>query len=725
MKRLTRYILMPILFLLIVSAANAQRYSLYYTRTLYDGIQNPHHKSMDSCRSWATNFFIFPSLGVDMNLTGEANDFVKSFLASENLSELSLANGGKNSLNMKMNYNIFMLKVRLSRKREAEMSIYSQLKMEAGFNINNGIFNFFTQGNYPYRGKSIDGFLDLGGLANTYIETGVGFRRQIYKNLSGGFKVGYLVGLANVSLDIKDTKFVTSAQGDTIDITVNGEINTSVNPNSVDTIGNLVSDVMNNKGFAFSGGLQLDVTKKLTLSASILDLGGITWNSNSQTYRLGKTVRFTGVPALADSTIQDSILKDFSSFSMDTIKGSYTSKLLTRVEFSAQYRWANWLHQTIIVSKPLYFDNIDFVFINNIRVFRRINLIALGAYNTNGFATVGGQFLWRNRGLDLYFGSEKILNTYQVSQQVADHTKKPTLGLGTDFNFGIAWGFGRCPRKQPVQQAALPADSDGDGVLDVIDDCPYSAGPSENKGCPWPDVDKDGVFDKDDACPLTAGPVDNKGCPWPDADNDSIPDKDDACPSSAGVKDHNGCPDTDGDLLFDNVDSCINTPGPLENKGCPWADIDGDGIFDKDDKCPNVAGPADNNGCPAIPQKVELTVEEQEVINKVFSNLNFETGKAIISESSFTSLTLLNELMVKKPSFKLLIEGHTDNAGKSVANFKLSQSRADAVKKFFTDKGIDAARVTAKGYGPSKPVADNKTAAGRAKNRRVEFTILE
>ena len=80
---------------------------------------------------------------------------------------------------------------------------------------------------------------------------------------------------------------------------------------------------------------------------------------------------------------------------------------------------------------------------------------------------------------------------------------------------------------------------------------------------------------------------------------------------------------------------------------------------------------------------------------------------------------------MKKPSFKLLIEGHTDNAGKAATNFKLSQSRADAVKKYFVDNGVDAARVTAKGYGPSKPIADNKTAAGKAKNRRVEFTILE
>jgi outer membrane protein OmpA-like peptidoglycan-associated protein len=224
---------------------------------------------------------------------------------------------------------------------------------------------------------------------------------------------------------------------------------------------------------------------------------------------------------------------------------------------------------------------------------------------------------------------------------------------------------------------------------------------------------------------MTAGPAENKGCPWPDADTDGVPDKDDKCPTLAGLLINSGCPDTDADGIFDDVDSCINSVGPIENKGCPWADTDNDGTFDKDDKCPNVEGPVENYGCPLIPQKVDLTVEEQEVINKVFTNLNFEIGKSVISESSFESLKLLNELLLKKPSFKLLIEGHTDNAGKAASNMKLSQTRADAVKQYFIDNGVDAVRVTAKGYGPTKPIADNNTAAGKAKNRRVEFTILE
>ena len=696
---------------MVVSAANAQRYSLYYTRTLYDGIQNPHHKALDSCRAFASNLFLFvPTLNLDLSIDGQLNDVIKSSIASENLSKLSLVNGGNNTITNQLNLNLFMMKFRLSRKREAELGFYGQLKTQTGLNINNGLFNLITQGNYAYRGKSIEGFLDIGALSNVYGEAGLTYRQKIYGKLSGGFKVGYILGVVNATVDIKDSKFTTSANGDTINIRVNGVIKSPVSMFQKDTAGKfqikpsidadaLVKDVFKNSGLAISAGLQYDLTRKATLSVGLLDFGYIRWNDNSKTYNISKNVQYTGVPALENEQFVDSIMKDITQFDVDSTIGSYTSKLLGKIEISGQYRWANWFHQTVIASKTLDYDYVDLVLINNLRLIKRFNFIVLGTYNTSGTSTIGAQFLYRAKGsgLDLYFGSEKIFNTYQASQQLfTDHTKKPIGSYGADFNFGLNWGFGRCPRKKPASQAAMPADSDGDGVLDVIDDCPYAAGPSENKGCPWPDVDKD-----------------------------SIPDKDDACPSNAGLKVNMGCPDTDGDGLFDNVDSCINTAGPLENKGCPWADTDGDGIFDKDDKCPNVAGALDNNGCPAIPQKVELTVEEQEVINKVFSNLNFESGKSVISASSFESLKLLNDLLVKKPSFKLLIEGHTDNAGKAATNFKLSQSRADAVKKYFVDNGVDAARVTAKGYGPSKPIADNKTAAGKAKNRRVEFTILE
>jgi outer membrane protein OmpA-like peptidoglycan-associated protein len=266
-------------------------------------------------------------------------------------------------------------------------------------------------------------------------------------------------------------------------------------------------------------------------------------------------------------------------------------------------------------------------------------------------------------------------------------------------------------------------DRDEDGILDKEDACPDVKGIAKFQGCP--DTDNDGVQDKEDECPQIAGLLQFKGCP--DTDGDSIPDPKDSCVTVAGPAQFFGCPDTDGDNIADRLDSCPTEKGTMAYNGCP--DMDGDGLIDKLDSCPRVAGPVANHGCPmverVVPVKVELTKEEEEVINKVFKNLEFETGKAVIRSTSFSSLDELSELLKKKPNFKLLIDGHTDNVGKAAFNMKLSKSRAESVKTYLVNKGIDASRITSKGYGLTKPIASNKTPEGRQKNRRVEFTIVE
>lgn len=112
------------------------------------------------------------------------------------------------------------------------------------------------------------------------------------------------------------------------------------------------------------------------------------------------------------------------------------------------------------------------------------------------------------------------------------------------------------------------------------------------------DKDGDGLKDDIDGCPETPGPIENNGCPWEDNDGDGILDKDDTCPMEAGPIENNGCPwkDSDGDGVLDKDDDCPETPGKMEFNGCP--DTDGDGIIDGNDRCPNHAGKPENKGCP-------------------------------------------------------------------------------------------------------------------------------
>jgi OOP family OmpA-OmpF porin len=161
-------------------------------------------------------------------------------------------------------------------------------------------------------------------------------------------------------------------------------------------------------------------------------------------------------------------------------------------------------------------------------------------------------------------------------------------------------------------------------------------------------------------------------------------------------------------------------------------DSDGDGVSDFFDKCPGTpAGvKVDGAGCPlpvaVIPApvtKVFITEEDRKIVKEAIRNLEFDFGKATIRAHSFPSLNTVAQLLIDK-NFSLKLAGHTDNVGSSDANLKLSKDRAESVKNYLVDKGANASRIEATGYGKTQPIATNKTAKGRQINRRVEFTLF-
>jgi len=254
-------------------------------------------------------------------------------------------------------------------------------------------------------------------------------------------------------------------------------------------------------------------------------------------------------------------------------------------------------------------------------------------------------------------------------------------------------------------------DTDGDGVKDKEDACPEIPGLAQFNGCP--DSDGDGIQDSKDACPDEAGLAALNGCP--DSDGDGFADKEDLCPDVAGLEQFNGCPDTDGDGVMDSKDECPNEAGLIENKGCPLADADGDGVADKDDKCPNIAGGAENYGCPII------TEEVLEKVKDLARAIYFTTGKDAFTNETSIRLGKISKILEEFKNSKVRVEGHTDSTGSDKINTKLSQSRADSVRKYLIENGFPEENLRAVGYGSSNPIGDNKTRKGRQENRRVEI----
>lgn len=123
-------------------------------------------------------------------------------------------------------------------------------------------------------------------------------------------------------------------------------------------------------------------------------------------------------------------------------------------------------------------------------------------------------------------------------------------------------------------------------------------------------------------------------------------------------------------------------------------------------------------------ETTELLITYEAPTSYTLSSLEFETAKAVIRPGSYLLLDKLVEIMLQKPAMKIEIGGHTDSDGDTVSNQLLSQQRADAVKKYLISKGVDASRIASRGFGETKPVADNNTSEGKQRNRRTEVSIL-
>ncbi len=282
-----------------------------------------------------------------------------------------------------------------------------------------------------------------------------------------------------------------------------------------------------------------------------------------------------------------------------------------------------------------------------------------------------------------------------------------------------------------------PRDRDGDGILDPSDRCidqPEDIdGFQDEDGCPEPDNDNDGILDTADRCPNEAGPMQNLGCPNLDKDGDGINDDKDKCPNEPedkdGFKDEDGCPDLDNDDdgIMDTADKCPNEPedkdGFQDEDGCPDPDNDADGVPDTRDDCPMDPGPVDNKGCPRKYSLVAVTKDRIQIKKQI----KFATGSAKIvgaeSEKILdeVAMALKDNAQIKK----VRVEGHTDSVGDDAKNLKLSQNRANSVMSALIKRGIDPPRMEAIGFGETKPIASNSTAAGKAENRRTEFNIAD
>ncbi|MBN1576151.1 MAG: OmpA family protein [Chitinispirillaceae bacterium] len=307
----------------------------------------------------------------------------------------------------------------------------------------------------------------------------------------------------------------------------------------------------------------------------------------------------------------------------------------------------------------------------------------------------------------------------------------PKRGMELAVGLNVNWG--------------MSADQDKDGILDKDDQCRSEPedkdGFEDEDGCPDYDNDKDGIPDTLDKCMNepedTDGFEDTDGCPDYDNDQDGVADSLDKCPMEPEDRDNfadeDGCPDpdNDGDKILDKVDKCPNNAEDIDGfedeDGCPDYDNDRDGIPDSVDNCksePEVFnGYKDEDGCPD--SLIRPSEKEAKALNTKLHAINFKTGSAELTQSSFAALDYVANFLKNFETLRYEIQGHTDSRGSDDYNLVLSAARAGTVRVYLLSKGIPEERVIGIGYGETMPIADNATAKGRARNRRVEFKIIE
>lgn len=413
---------------------------------------------------------------------------------------------------------------------------------------------------------------------------------------------------------------------------------------------------------------------KLKIGLSITDIGYINYKEG-----IKESYNITNNNVSEDEFDNSDDLGDFFSsfYTLNSSGIGYKMDLPTALHLNVD--WS--------LNSKLYLNlNTDFSLISRGRIVgnRISNIVSLTPrYESKWFSFYVPVSVVENNGLSvgtgfrlgpLYVGSGSVISAF-----TSDNNRAADVYAGL---------------KVPVYQGmSEDRDKDEDGIVDKLDDCPKEPGPIENNGCPWGDTDEDGLLDNVDECPKEAGPVENKGCPWGDKDGDSI---------------------------LDNVDACPDIYGLLANDGCPSKDTDGDGVYDKDDICINEAGTVANNGCPE-----EVIEKLQKTLSDYVKVILFNYGKSTLKEESNKVLSEIVGVLNQYPSARFTIEGHTDSIGSYELNQWLSDTRANAVKNFLVENGVESHRLLAIGYGERRPIATNMYKDGRAQNRRVEINLVK
>ena len=770
MKTIFRSLVCAVCLLALVGTVSAQQ-----VNTLYFLDNAPVRHYINPAFNPISNFYLsLPVLGYT-SLWGGNNTFsVKDLIYKYDGKTISFMhpddpNGKTNFLkrlpsisptltNFDMQLNLLSFGFRFKDKNYLHININE--KADFGMSVPKGLFEFIigggmkrdANGNYLQSNYSLS---SLGYSATAFTEVSVGYSREINEQWTVGGAIKGLLGTAhmnmsqkNMDLNLSTDEWLVQGQGNIMIAAPEGMINLPEtfdyeNIRSMIDNGISLSDWKSllkpaGLGAAIDLGFTYQPIEYFSVSASVTDLGFIRWyKGKNYSYKIDG--KYDGLDEVQMENFYDSENGFDTQRLTDTItaqlknigenmltaegtKNGFTRMTSTKINIGIDgHFWDNRVGVGIY-NRLRFYNSRPYDELTIGATFRPVhwfNIAASYSFINGRWSSMGAALgLITYEGLGLFLAMDYIPFTYasiDVNGKNINAIPYKVNGMNLAMGLNIVIGHNRdkdrdgvkdkydlcpdTPRKVQVDKDGCPIDSDGDGVPDYLDQCPDTPAEAYGKidefGCPL-DSDGDGVFDYLDECPDTPeaayGKIDDKGCPL-DSDQDGVPDYLDECP-----------------------DTPRQAYGHVDEKGC-LIDTDNDSVPDYIDQCPTVPGPKENKGCPAIKKEVK------NLLKKAMQGIQFETGKATIKKTSHPLLNQIANVFIENPTYKVEVQGHTDNVGKPEYNQDLSERRAQAVRKYLVDAGVPAEQMTAHGYGDTMPIEDNKTAKGRALNRRVEFVI--
>ena len=669
-------ILLAAMLLLSVGFAKLQAQNFPgYRSGNYTGVNgvffNPANIA-DSRYRWDVNLFSF-------------NGYVGNNKADFNLKDLAAANTdkfknnflqGNGNINALTNAEILGPSGMFNLNKKSSMAISTRLRVIGNLkDFDGNLINSIINAGNATSSFTLSTNSNSQLVTNSWGEYGLSYAREIASfgphYIKAGITVKYLSGISNNLLQIN--KFKTTINADTFSQrayfqNTSGIIqiaNSGLSSGDVNFGKMFGSD---NKGIGGDIGIVYEYRPdfenagidpknrvknkyKFKVGISLIDIGSIRYktnfeNSASYNIHISGSQRFY-LDQVTNSSIKQLKAKFDANPALFTNiaenDGAYSAGLPTILQGDVDYHLHRGFYVSVggqlnVVSKSSLYSANQY---NSLTLTPRYEGKFFGVYFPLNYSELT-QF---NAGLSLragplFIGSGSLFTAIAKSKQV-------------DLHIGLRLGIlHKLKRDAPVKVTetitspviatpivVVPVDKDGDGIIDANDKCPDIAGTAKYQGCPIPDTDGDGVNDEEDKCITVKGLAKYHGCPIPDTDGDGVNDEEDKCPTIAGT---------------------------AKYQGCPIPDTDKDGVNDEEDKCPTVAGPASNMGCPII----EKVIKDK--VNFAASHIFFGTGSNKLLAKSFKSLDGVATLLKADQSFKLDIDGYTDNTGKVEKNLELS-----------------------------------------------------